>query len=112
MGDDDQCVLIYTTWPDAALAEAAARALVADKLVACANILGSATSIYAWQGEIEQGTERPMLLKTCRGRVDAVKDSVKRLHPYDVPAIAVLPITDGEPEFLAWICEQTANAYD
>lgn len=109
MDDSDSRVLIYTTWPDAASAEAAARVLVAEKLVACANILGEATAIYAWQDKIEQETECPMLLKTRRARVDAVKETVKRLHAYDVPAIAVLPIEDGEPEFLAWIGAQTTD---
>ena len=107
MADAEKIVLIYTTWPDTARAEAAGRSLVAEKLVACVNILGAATAIYAWQGEVQQETECPMLMKTRRARVDDVITAVKRLHPYDVPAIAVLPIESGDPEFQAWIGAQT-----
>lgn len=109
MAEAQDYVLIYTTWPDAASAEGAGRSLVAGKLAACVNILGNATAIYEWQGEIEQETERPMLIKTQKARVEAVISNVKQMHPYDVPAIAVLPIDGGEPEYLAWIGTQTAG---
>jgi periplasmic divalent cation tolerance protein len=109
MVNAETCVLIYTTWPDAARAEAAGRIFVAEKLVACVNILGEATAIYEWQGEVQQETECPMLMKTRKTHVGAVIAAVKRLHPYDVPAIAVLPIEGGDPEFLAWIVNQTAR---
>ncbi len=104
---DSERVLIYTTWPDSASAEAAGRALVQEKLAACVNILGAATAIYAWQGTLERDTEHPMLIKTRRALVPGVLAAVRRLHPYDVPAAAVLPISDGDPEFLAWISTQT-----
>lgn len=105
--NDSGRVLIYTTWPDAGSAEAAGRVLVDEKLAACVNILGPATAIYAWQGVVEQATEHPMLIKTVTAQVPGVLDAVQRLHPYDVPAAAVVPIVDGNPEFLAWIEAQT-----
>lgn len=101
-------VLIYTTWPDTASAEAAGRVLVAERLAACVNILGAATAIYAWQDAIERDTEHPMLIKTRAANVDAVAAAVRRLHPYDVPAVAVLAIAGGDGEFLEWISAQTA----
>lgn len=111
MMDDGSCpVLVYTTWPNSDSAEAAGRALVAERLAACVNILGAATAIYAWQGEIERDTEHPMVIKTRAGNVDGVVATVRRLHPYDVPAVAVLPVTGGDGDFLAWIDAQTAPA--
>ncbi|MGI9477986.1 MAG: divalent-cation tolerance protein CutA [Hyphomicrobiaceae bacterium] len=106
--DDKAQVLIYTTWPDPDSAAAAGAALVAEKRAACVNILGPATAIYTWQGAVEQDTEHPMLIKTVRARVAGVIETVRRLHPYDVPAVAVVPIVDGDAEFLAWIAAQTA----
>lgn len=109
MAEAGTAVLIYTTWPDSASAEAAAGALVAQGLAACVNILGPATAIYAWQGEIERDTEHPMLIKTRPANVDAVVATVRQMHPYEVPAVAVLPITGGDRDFLAWIGAQTDN---
>lgn len=104
---DDEPVLIYTTWPDVDRAEAAGRTLVLERRAACVNILAPATAIYEWQGEAQRDVEHPMLIKTRRGQVSGVVRAVRRLHPYDVPAVAVLPISDGDPEFLAWISTQT-----
>ncbi|MFY0613124.1 MAG: divalent-cation tolerance protein CutA [Hyphomicrobiaceae bacterium] len=100
-------VLIYTTWPDTDSAEAAGRALVGGRQAACVNVLGVATAIYAWQGAIERDSEYPMLIKTVGAQVAGVIETVRRLHPYDVPAVAVVPIAGGDPEFLAWIEAQT-----
>lgn len=106
--DDNQPVLIYTTWPDAKQAEAAGRQLVVDRQAACVNVLGGATAIYSWQGEAQRDTEYPMLIKTRHGQAGAVVERVRRLHPYDVPAVTVWPISDGAPDFLAWITSQTS----
>ena len=106
--DGNARVLFYTTWTDTDSAEAAGRALVADRLAACVNILGAATAIYSWQGAVERDAEHPMLVKTVAARVPGVLETVRRLHPCDVPACAVVPIVDGDPEFLAWIEAQTA----
>ena len=34
----------------------------------------------------------------------------RKLHPYDNPALVVLPVTGGSADFLRWIAEQTAVA--
>jgi periplasmic divalent cation tolerance protein len=110
MGSEAKLVLIYTTWPDAEAAGAAGGELVAKKLAACVNILAPATSIYVWDGATECDTEHPMLIKTVAGRTQAVMKMVKQLHPYDVPAFAVLDIADGDPAFLSWIAAQTRGS--
>ena len=28
-------------------------------------------------------------------------------HPYDVPCVITLPIVDGNPEYLAWVRDET-----
>jgi hypothetical protein len=43
----DEILLLYTTWPDADTAERAARAVVEERLAACANIVGSASRYTA-----------------------------------------------------------------
>jgi periplasmic divalent cation tolerance protein len=103
----DNPVLVYTTWPDAAAAEAAGRALVAAKLAACVNILPGMVSLYAWKGAIEEASETVMIIKTAAARADAVTAAVRDAHPYETPAILTLPVSGGEPAYLAWIAAES-----
>ena len=48
---------IYTTWPDADSAQAAAGIAVTEGLCACANLLPGMTSGDRWQGAIEAAAE-------------------------------------------------------
>ena len=105
----DEMLLVYTTWPDAETAQAAAEAAIEAGLAACANILAPMRSIYGWNGRVERQTEIPMLFKTRRARTHALRDLILALHPYDTPCVIVLPlIEDGSnPEFLNWIKQLT-----
>jgi periplasmic divalent cation tolerance protein len=71
--------------------------------VACANILGEMTSIYQWQGALEEQEEVAVLLKTRRDLTDAVTERIKSLHSYDLPCVINLPIQGGNPDFLSWL---------
>ncbi|MFT0861216.1 divalent-cation tolerance protein CutA [Ancylobacter sp. G4_0304] len=99
--------MIYTTWPSPVEAEAAGRAIVADGLAACVNILPGMVSIYRWQGEIERAQETVMLLKTREDLAEAVAQAVRARHPYEVPAILFLPVTGGDGAYLDWIEAET-----
>ena len=103
----DRAVLVYTTWPSAADAEAAGRALVERRLAACVNILPGMISLYRWEGAVERAEEAVMLIKTRASLTDAVFDAVKELHSYDTPAITVLPLESVENSFFAWLMAET-----
>ena len=64
-------------------------------------------SVYRWEGQIEQETERQVIIKTSRDRVTALWDRVRELHPYEVPEFIVLPIVDGNEAYLRWVGEST-----
>ena len=57
MHDSDKLVLVYTTFPSAAAADAAGVRLVELRLAACVNVIPAMTSIYRWEGQIERGAE-------------------------------------------------------
>lgn len=101
--------LVYSTFPTPDQAEAAARALVEQGLVACANIIPGMVSVYRWQGALERATEVVVILKTAADTADAVVAAVRAAHPYAVPAILVLPVTGGDAGYLAWIAAETAS---
>jgi periplasmic divalent cation tolerance protein len=108
----DEIVLLYTTWPDAETAEAAAEAAVNMGLAACANILAPIRSLYLWEGALERQGEHAMLLKTTAAAAPALRDLILARHPYETPAILALPVRaeGSNPAFLAWIRAQTAAA--
>lgn len=106
-----EAVLLYTTWPDAESAESFAAEAVADRLAACANLLGPMRAIYRWQGAVERATEHPMLLKTARATVAALIERLNDRHPYDLPCAAVFPLDAASgPDFVAWIVKESDAA--
>ena len=108
MQENDKPVLIYTTFPSAEAAENVGAALVDARLAACVNVIPGMTSIYRWQGERHRDAETVMVIKTRRSAADAVVGEVKRRHTYSNPAVVVLPVEGGSPDFLSWIMAETA----
>ena len=105
MGGDTQegeFVFIYTTLPSMAAAEAASRALVAEKLAACVNIYPGLRSVYEWDGEVTVEAEVAGFIKTRAALVDETMARLSELHPYEVPAMLVLPILAGNTDYLTW----------
>ncbi len=103
-------VVVLTTLPEDADAAAFAQNLVGDRLAACVNLLPLMESVFRWEGRIDRGTERQLLIKTARDRVPALWDRIRALHPYDVPEFVVLPIVDGSDAYLKWLGDSTLTA--
>lgn len=98
---------VYITASDGAEAVRIGRALVEERLAACANVLNNMTSIYRWRGEICEDSEAVLIAKTTDDKVAALTERVKGLHSYDCPCVVALPVTGGNGAFLDWIEEQT-----
>ncbi|MFM9850401.1 MAG: divalent-cation tolerance protein CutA [Hyphomicrobiaceae bacterium] len=107
MQANDKPILIYTTFPSLEEAERIGGDLVHRGLAACVNIVPGMTSIYIWKGKRQRDSECVGIIKTRSALADPVMVRVRSLHPYDNPALVVLPIDGGSPEFLAWIEAQT-----
>jgi periplasmic divalent cation tolerance protein len=102
-----ELVLALSTAPDAEHAARIARALVDERLIACANLVPGLTSIYRWQGEVQSGTEVLLLMKTRRALVPHLKERLPQLHPYQVPELVVTEISDGLAPYCAWVRGET-----
>ena len=100
-------LLILTTVPDSASAEKLAHALIEQRAAACVNILSPGRSVYRWQGAIESAVEQPLLIKTTAVNYARVESIVQALHPYDVPELIAIPITQGLPAYLNWVATET-----
>ncbi len=106
----ERAVFVYTTFPSVVEAEKAGNQLVAARLAACVNILPGMVSIYRWQGAVERAEEAVMIVKTRASLAEAVLASVRATHPYDTPAIVVLPVESVDDRYFAWILDATAPA--
>ncbi len=103
-----QAVLVYVTVGSHDEALTIARTAVAERLAACANILGEITSVFRWEGKVEEDGEVSLILKTRADFADALTERVLELHSYDCPCVVAIPVTAGNPAFLQWIGEETA----
>ena len=102
----DALVVLVTT-PSPERAAEIARALVEERLAACGNVVPGLRSIYRWEGEVHDDAEALLVLKTTRGRLEALRERVLALHPYEVPEVIALPIEAGNARYLEWIAAET-----
>ncbi len=86
-----------------------ARRLVEERLAACVNLLPPVDSIYRWEGRVEEGRERLLVIKTTRARVGELRSRVETLHPYEVPEFVVVPVEGGSDAYLGWVAAETAG---
>ncbi len=98
-----QAVVILCTAPDEATAQELAALALAEKLAACVTLLPGATSLYYWEGKMEQEYEVQMLLKSDISHQEALLACLKAHHPYQTPELLVLPVTHGDNEYLSWL---------
>lgn len=98
-------VQITTTTDSRELAVQIAEKLVGEKIAACLQILGPITSIYRWKGKIENTEEWYCVIKTRKNLYQKVEEAIKALHPYEVPEIIALPISEGSKDYLDWITQ-------
>ncbi|MGD2115596.1 MAG: divalent-cation tolerance protein CutA [Acidobacteriota bacterium] len=80
-----------------------ARELVARREAACVNIIKGVRSVYRWQGQICNDGEFLLIAKTMETEFDAISETIRELHSYDVPEILTFDVGQGEREFLDWI---------
>lgn len=100
---------LYITVANKEEAMELARRLVTEKKVACANVLTGASSVYWWEGKIEESEEVVLIAKTTAKLVNDAISRVKQLHSYSCPCVVALPIIEGNAEFLEWIGASVAT---
>lgn len=109
MQQNDKAVLVYSTFPSLEAAEAEGAKLVEQGLAACVNILPGMVSIYVWEGKRHRDAEVVMIIKTRRSLAERVVAEVRGRHPYENPALLVLPVDGGSAPFLEWIVSRTQS---
>lgn len=102
--------IVYMTAGDQDEAMRIGRALVDERLAACVNLLGEITSIYRWEGAVQQDGEVAFIAKTTDDKVPALSQRVAELHSYETPCVVAVPITGGATPFLSWIATEVEAA--
>ena len=102
-------LLVVTNLPDRESAEKLAALLIERRLAACVSILAPCSSVYRWQGEIQHDEEHPLLIKTAKDRYAELEAAIRANHPYELPEVIAVPVTQGLPAYLQWVESETHN---
>ena len=105
-----EVLVVICTFPDHEIAWRISRDAVENGLAACATLIPEAKSIYRWKGKIETAQETAVTFKTTQERFAALRTFVLKEHPYEVPELIAWPVTDGSPEYLAWVKASTEQS--
>lgn len=93
---------VCTTTETREEAQKIARACVEARLAACVHI-DEIASIYVWQGEVQEGCEFRLTMKTTEQAYPALQALIKQHHSYELPAIYAVDVVTGSAEYLGWV---------
>jgi periplasmic divalent cation tolerance protein len=97
--------VVLTTASSIDEARKIARALVERRLAACVNMVPRISSIYRWEGKVEEAQECLLIIKTTAAAFPKLRDTIRETHSYEVPECIALPVEDGSLPYLNWIAE-------
>ncbi len=97
--------IVLITAPTIECAKKLATGLIEEKLAACVNIIPGIHSVYRWQGQVQEDQEAMLICKTGLEQWEPLQQWVKTNHPYELPEIIQIPISQGLESYLRWIGE-------
>jgi periplasmic divalent cation tolerance protein len=97
-------LLVVTTVATAEQARTLARAMVEQRLAACAQIT-AIESVYRWHGAVEQDAEQRVLFKTTAAGYARLEAAIRAQHPYELPAIHAISTTHAWGPYAEWVDE-------
>jgi periplasmic divalent cation tolerance protein len=106
MASPTDYIQVVTTTENREDAQRIARTLVEQRLAACVQILGPITSTYWWKEAVEIAEEWLCLIKSREDRYRELEQTIRDLHPYEVPEILAMPVLAGNPSYLQWLTNE------
>ena len=95
-------IIAYTTLQDRKSCAKMAETIVRMRLCACENF-HRIESVYLWHGRLERKTEYALLLKARKADYPKIEREIRRMHPYDTPAIFEMPAGRVQKGYLQWM---------
>jgi periplasmic divalent cation tolerance protein len=96
-------IVVFVTSVNVEEARKVSSMLMAEKKVACVNIVREVESMFWWQDKIETTQESLLIIKTSSTHLEDIVKMVKQVHSYDVPEVIALPIIGGSEDYLKWM---------
>ncbi len=100
-------IVVFITVKDKMEGQKIADKLIQSKCAACVNIMEGVTSVFWWEGKVDQASEVLLVIKTQKSLFRKLEKTVKSIHSYSVPEIIALPIVAGNTDYLKWIKSST-----
>jgi periplasmic divalent cation tolerance protein len=101
---------VSTTADSRDVAVRVARSAVEAKLAAGAQILGPVVSVFWHLGELGEGEEWQVYLKTTADRYSELEAHLIREHPWDNPEVTAVELAAGSKAYLDWLDRTTTQA--
>lgn len=98
-----KAIVVITTVGDEEQGNSIARELIGRRQAACVNMVSGVRSVYRWQGKICRDSEFLLVIKTLEEEYEAVAETIRELHAYDVPEILAFNVSRGDARFLDWV---------
>jgi periplasmic divalent cation tolerance protein len=95
--------IVLCTVPNSDTADHIASLLINSRLAACVNVLPHIASYYMWKGKLEKDQEYLLIIKSHQAKFEALKKKIHEHHPYNIPEIIQIDITDGNRSYLEWM---------
>jgi periplasmic divalent cation tolerance protein len=102
-------IQVFTTASSRDEAQRIVTTAVERRLAACGQVMGSISSTYWWQGQMETAEEYLCLFKTTRNLYEELERTIREIHSYDVPEILAVPVLAGNPAYLEWIAREVRS---
>lgn len=100
---ENETIMVYCTVPNAKAGQTIAETLVKEHLCACVNCLPGVHSHYIYEGEYCEESEELLLIKSTKALFDRLQARIETLHPYRVPEIIAVDITNANEAYLQWL---------
>lgn len=98
--------MIYVTVGSAEEARKIGKSLVSERLAACVNVIDNITSMYNWDGEVQEDSESVLIAKTALDQREKAIGHIADLHSYDTPCVLSYDATGGLSEYLDWLMDE------
>ena len=104
-------LLVVTTVGSRDEADRIARALVEQRLAACAQI-SAIDSYYVWEDAVRCDAEFRVLFKVAASAYEEAERAVRALHSYDLPAIHAIPVERAYAPYADWVIANSTPQAD
>jgi periplasmic divalent cation tolerance protein len=102
----EQVIVVYCTVPDLETGRRIAAHLVEYRLAACVNLLPGIESVYRWNDAVQNDAEVLLMIKSTTADYPELEAAIRGQHPYELPEIIAVSLTNGHPGYLDWVVKQ------